>query len=240
MELEDRSPLSEGGAAPAQAVSPPATDTIAQRLRLAIGEMSVNGFANRCGVAESTLRKYLLGSRPGSDRLRKIAAAAGVSADWLLTGKGSMHRPVSRKPKKEEDVVWIPIYEVYAAAGNGYINQEEGSQEKIALQASWIRQKFHTSPQGLEMIYVRGESMEPTLRSGDVVLLDKKIQEVSEGIYVLRLEDSVFVKRLHLFPGKVLEVSSDNAAYKTFEIDLKRPPEDFGIIGRVLCSFHFH
>lgn len=60
------------------------------RLEKAIGPESVNAFAKRAGMAESTLRSYLTGrSKPGMAQLNKIAAAAearGVSRSWLLTG----------------------------------------------------------------------------------------------------------------------------------------------------------
>jgi len=87
---------------------------------------------------------------------------------------------------------------------------------------------------------VRGESMEPTLRSGDLILVDTKPREVAEGISVLRLDETLLVKRLNLLPGKQLKVVSDNPAYEPFQIDLRNPPEDFAVVGRVLWSFRAH
>ncbi|AWI78604.1 hypothetical protein CEW87_04040 [Parazoarcus communis] len=59
------------------------------RLEKTIGAESVNAFAKRAGMAESTLRSYVSGrSKPGMTQINKIAAAGGVSAEWLLTGMG--------------------------------------------------------------------------------------------------------------------------------------------------------
>jgi transcriptional regulator with XRE-family HTH domain len=61
-----------------------------QRLAIAIGDESVNSFAQRAGVGESVLRSYLKGTVPRLDKIVAIAQAANVSLDWLATGNGSM------------------------------------------------------------------------------------------------------------------------------------------------------
>lgn len=58
------------------------------RLKEIIGNESVAAFARRCGFGESLLRKYLDGASPSIDKITAIASAAGVTIDWLATGKG--------------------------------------------------------------------------------------------------------------------------------------------------------
>ena len=218
------------------AITSKTMDTIQGRLRWLIGEETIYHFAVRCGLPDSTLRKYLRGSQPTADRLALIANCTGASVDWLVTGKGEPYQ----KLMPADDLVRLPLYEITAGAGNGLHVDESVEPEMIAFEESWLRRKFHTSPQGLHLIYVRGESMEPTLHSGDVVLVDTKITEVNEGIYVLRIDTALFVKRLHLLPGGRLKVSSDNPAYEPFIIDLKSPPDDFAVLGKTLWSLRFH
>lgn len=62
------------------------------RIRAAIGDEPVAAFARRCGFGESLLRKYLQGSEPSASNLAKIADAAGVTVDWLATGRGPRTR----------------------------------------------------------------------------------------------------------------------------------------------------
>ena len=70
---------------PARAAS--AADALPTRLHLLIGRESVAAFARRCGLAESVLRTYLRDGRmPPLDKAAAIAAAAGVSLDWLAGG----------------------------------------------------------------------------------------------------------------------------------------------------------
>lgn len=70
---------------------------IAARIRDAIGEEPVAAFGRRCGIGESLLRKYLAGSEPSATNLAKIADAAGVTVDWLATGRGPKRRIEANK-----------------------------------------------------------------------------------------------------------------------------------------------
>ncbi|MFG1409474.1 helix-turn-helix domain-containing protein [Xanthobacter sp. VTT E-85241] len=67
------------------------SDGFASRLESAIQPLSVNAFALKCGVLESSIRSYLRGtSVPGLDKAAAMAEAAGVTLDWLWSGKGPM------------------------------------------------------------------------------------------------------------------------------------------------------
>lgn len=58
-----------------------------RRLKECIGERSVHSFATACGLSDSLIRKYLAGSLPGLDKVVIIAREAGVSVEWLATGR---------------------------------------------------------------------------------------------------------------------------------------------------------
>ncbi|MCP1726349.1 transcriptional regulator with XRE-family HTH domain [Natronospira proteinivora] len=57
------------------------------RLRQAIGPRSVLSFARACGLSDSLVRKYLSGSLPGLGNALVMAREAGVSLEWLATGR---------------------------------------------------------------------------------------------------------------------------------------------------------
>jgi transcriptional regulator with XRE-family HTH domain len=62
---------------------------LAARLKVLIRPGSVASFAKRCGLAESVLRAYISDGRtPSLDKALAIAAAGGVTLDWLATGRG--------------------------------------------------------------------------------------------------------------------------------------------------------
>jgi len=70
------------------------SDRFSGRVRIAIDDESVRGFAQRAGIAPTTLQDILNGSLPRLDTLLAIASAANVGIEWLATGKGEM-RPAS-------------------------------------------------------------------------------------------------------------------------------------------------
>ena len=66
--------------------------------------------------------------------------------------------------------------------------------------------------------------MEGVLNDGDTILINHGQTTPRDGLYVLRLNENLLVKRLQLIPGGIVNVISANEAYPTFEIDLKTQP----------------
>lgn len=91
--------------------------------------------------------------------------------------------------------------------------------------------------EGLFVVPVSGDSMDPEFRSGDRLIVEpieaeQGYEVPTDGIYVFRLEDSLQVKRLQRLPNRRLRVLSSNEKYPAFEINLDAAP-DLEIIGRV-------
>ena len=83
--------------------------------------------------------------------------------------------------------------------------------------------------------------MEPTLRAGDVILVDGRANQPDrEGVYILRMNGMLLVKRIQAMPGGVLKIMSDNPAYQPFMIDtssVEQPGDgSLAILGRVVWS----
>ncbi|WP_275100104.1 S24 family peptidase [Sedimenticola hydrogenitrophicus] len=137
-----------------------------------------------------------------------------------------------------EEYALVPLYDVRAAAGHGAVVEEEQIIDSLAFKRQWIQQELHASPGDLYLIYVDGESMEPTLRPGDVILVDRRSAQAvpRDGIYVLRMDGSLLVKRLQRLPGRQVKVTSDNPAYEPFNLSLEAPGEDLAIVGRVVWT----
>ena len=72
---------------------------LAKRLREAIGDESVVSFGRRCGLNESTLRKYFYGTLPNIENIISIADAANVNIEWLAAGRGPKKRGESIENK---------------------------------------------------------------------------------------------------------------------------------------------
>ena len=73
-----------------------------------------------------------------------------------------------------------------------------------------------------------GDSMEPTLCEGDSVIVDVSEKTVRrDGMYVIRIGDGLFVKRVQI-PPRGLRLLSDNEFYKPIDTT----EEDIAIVGR--------
>ncbi|MFZ2948804.1 MAG: S24 family peptidase [Desulfuromonadaceae bacterium] len=180
--------------------------------------------------------------------LFKIAQGYDASTDWLATGEGETKRGKVVYPLAEglkttdfggelgQGFVQIPLYDVHAAAGAGAIVEHENIIDFLYFKSEWVRFSLNASPQDLYLIHVEGESMEPTLRPGDVILVDHRTADTlpRDGIYVLRMDDTLLVKRLQRLPGNIIKVTSDNSAYDPFTISLGDPMAGVAIIGRVV------
>ena len=133
-----------------------------------------------------------------------------------------------------EDFVLIPMLDVGASAGGGAINEAESCEEALAFRTDWIRKMASGDPQALSVIRVEGDSMVPTLAHNDPILVDTAdgAERMRDGIYVLRVDGALLVKRLAINPAsRRINLCSDNEAYPTWsDID----PAQVEIIGRVI------
>src|SRR3954471_14624706 len=135
----------------------------------------------------------------------------------------------------EEGLVAVPRLDVQASAGPGALEAEERRLGRIGFDTAWLRRLgLHGGGSDrLSVIRVDGDSMSPTLSDGDDILVDRDdgAGRLRDGIYVLRVEGALMVKRLALRPGGRLSVRSDNLAYPAW------PDVDAGavnVVGRVV------
>ena len=105
---------------------------------------------------------------------------------------------------------------VRASAGHGSFAAEERSRPYFGFDERWLRSVTPSPPSKLSIIRVEGDSMAPTLNAGDDILVDlgDTMERLRDGIYVLRADDVLVVKRLAIHPaGRRVTVQSDNPAY---------------------------
>ncbi len=190
-----------------------AADQFPVRLKQALGDKSIRGFARDCGFSDTVLRQYLNGqSEPTRPALLAIARTAKVSVEWLATGQTVAGANVSFKASAEDYVYQNPL----------------------AFQTDWLQTEFPDSFEHLMLTQVADDSMEPTLPLGALVLVDttdRDLEAVTHGIYLLKLDGRILVKRLQYVADKTIRVLSDSAAYEAFSITL---PSKSSLMGRVV------
>lgn len=139
-------------------------------------------------------------------------------------------------PTREPDgggLVEVPRLDVGASAGPGAFAVGERARGHIAFDPAWLK-RMATDVRNLSLIAVEGDSMVPTLADGDEIMVDRSDggERLRDGIYVLRIEDALVVKRVALHPaGRTISIRSDNPAYPAWpDCD----PATVAIVGRVV------
>lgn len=159
------------------------------------------------------------------------------SIDSSFTSKKKSKSDVIEKEVSE--IVSIPYFEdTYAAAGHGAINYEEAPRP-MSFDKTFLQKQFGImSCKNLHIINAIGNSMEPTLKEGELLMVNPFENEGMNikdgGIYVISCNNSVLVKRVNFNPinGKVILIS-DNKEYSDIHIE----KSDFStctIVGRVV------
>lgn len=130
----------------------------------------------------------------------------------------------------------VPRLAVDASAGSGAFDGDERGGGHIAFDPAWLRRVARGAPEQLSIIRVAGDSMAPTLADGDDILVDRgdSAARLRDGIYVLRIEGALVVKRLALNPAaRTLSIRSDNPAYPGWpDCD----PAAVDVVGRVVWA----
>lgn len=187
-------------------------------------------------VSERTMSDYCSGkSSPQLSVLEQISDATGTSLVWLVTGSESLHHQVAVN-SKGNDMVLVPILDVHAAAGFGVVVEQETTTGVMALEKNMLRDLGITSTGALRLLQSAGDSMYPTIRSGEWLLVDTGIDRVvNEGIYIFRKAGAVIVKRIKItILGEVHLISDNGGGVETVSPD---DLPDLHAAGRVIWVF---
>jgi phage repressor protein C with HTH and peptisase S24 domain len=216
-------------------------DTFSERLlaaKAARGKVSNYALSKLTGIADNLLGKYDKGTLPNVDYAAAIADALDISLEWLISGRGEMDRqPSSLAPTLTGEAIppefaLIPYLQVEASAGGGAINHGEETAQMLAFRNEWLHRNG-ISPVHAKALTVLGDSMEPTLSSGDVILVDTRVGDVGQpGIYVIRVDDRLMVKRIQPKFGGALILIPENPVYSQEEIPADKA-DQMAVIGLV-------
>ena len=108
--------------------------------------------------------------------------------------------------------------------------------DHLYFKSEWINSVFGVPRESLVLISVLGDSMEPTLSNGDLILVDIRMSRVEDGaIYVIQYDDALLVKRLQKkYDGSVV-IRSDNTLYEP-EVLHGEDAINLKIVGRVIWA----
>lgn len=202
------------------------------RLRLIMQQFgSVGDLARAVGVSDNAIYKWVTGrGKPGMISLVNLAKAAGVSVEWLATGKGQAVKAKPEfRPVPPSEFVSMPLHTLRGAGGRTL--QSSQVVDYLNFKSDWLQRTLNADPKNLALIEAVGDSMSPTIDERDLVLADlRETRFKSDGIYVIRTGADLSIKRIQRQPDGMLVIRSDNPVYLPATV----APDSISLVGRVI------
>ncbi len=202
-------------------------------------------FALETSIPLSTLKKIESGISNGLSAVEQILSNEKFVylANWFFNPNDN-EAPLSKDSSESElkkslslGHINLPFYEVKASAGDGLLVEAEKQTHLISFEPQWLNKEIGVNPNDVFLMLVDGDSMYPTLKNGSMIMVNKNFNGLSDGIYVMRHDQNLLVKRLQLLPNGIIKVKSDNNMYEPWEINKKHlNGTDIELIGRVVWS----
>ncbi len=203
-------------------------DTLKDILSNEIGEKRVydKDLAKALGIHHMTLATMKKRGKIPYDKILDFCAKRKISINWLL-----YDQVVDSIRDETEKFARIRYFSnIYASAGGGAYNDDIES-EFIGIDCKILEHLGVGDVKNIEAINVIGESMEPTLKEGSVVFLDKSDKDIKKGgIFVLLTDSGLFIKRVLYRVDGSCDIISDNSVYPTETIS----KGSFEVVGRVI------
>jgi phage repressor protein C with HTH and peptisase S24 domain len=194
---------------------------------------SVVMVAKAVGVSDNAIYKWLAGrGQPSVTNLVALARAARVSIEWLATGEESKQSAQAiTRAVEHGDFIFMPRNRIRFSSGREGILRSDQVVDSIAFRAEWVKRRLSTESRDLLLIEVVGDSMAPTVEDADLILADLAEPRFrQDGIYLLRHDSGLAVKRIQRRPDGKLLIRSDNPKYEAMVVST------VNTIGRVIWT----
>lgn len=220
--------------------------------RIDIAIEKIGGVRKACeiiGISYPTLGRWKDGSSdPKLSNVKAFAAAAKVSLDWLVSGLEpsqtvnnivvNEHRTTyeHNSSASESDYVYVPAYDIKVSAGHGMFSDGAIEPKKhLAFHKDWIKKKG-LNPKWLAVLFNEGDSMAPTVPNQSAMVINMLEAKAVDGqVYVIRIDDRLYVKRIQWIPAGGLRLISDNKQYDSFDITKEdMQASDVEVCGQVI------
>lgn len=217
---------------------------LAERLKFARREagLSQKKLGESVGISQAAIQKIETGLAQNSTKLIDIAGVLKVRPEWLSSGiepmkdDGKSSGIVSKIEDTTGRIYRVDVLDIQASAGPGTFMVSDFVEviHAIEFTSEYARSLFGTRSQEIvQVITVSGDSMAPTITSGDRVFVDISVRNFeTDGVYVFVFGNTFHIKRLQM-QGDRLAVLSDNPVYEKWYITDENQHK-FYVMGKVL------
>lgn len=213
--------------------------TVGQRIseRLEAISMTQSELARRVGMAQSSVNALINRNKVGSKHLHRIAAVLQTTPAYLnceIDDPSENYVPVPSTDMVAAELGLVPVRELDLSLGMGSTYLDVPVTETIRLfPIEWLRVYTRADPDQLFFAQGVGDSMEPTLRDSDLLLIDCSQQtlNISEKIWAITYAGCGAIKRLRPLPNGGVEMMADNQ----YVTNATAFDEEMHILGRVVA-----
>lgn len=190
-------------------------------------------------VSRTTLQQWENGGTEASlETLEKLSKLYNVTPQYLIFGDTSHVSAPSAQASDtvDDEYAYIPAYDIEVSAGNGAVCLGEATATKhLAFRKQWLKARGLTA-KSLAALFTKGDSMTPTIPESAVVVINREHTQPLDGkVYVIRIEDRHYVKRIQWLIGGGLRLISDNKFYDPLDITkADMQASDIEVCGQVI------
>ena len=209
--------------------------TLSSRLQKSMDKagMSQNELARRVGVSQAAIQKLISGKSETSRNIFEIANCLGVDPTWLVSGDPSENDTIIR-----DDCVNIPFFREISLPSDGEEKTIKLDHEVNLHFSRRSLKKVGVKPQNVACVKVSGNSMNPVMSDGSIVIIDTDNNVIVDGdIYVINQHNNLRVKIIYRIPSGGLRLRSFNSTEWPDEFYDKI--DDIVILGRVFWYSSF-
>ena len=231
-----------------------AAHDVYERLKFILGVNTAREVGQIAGLAESSISSAIARNSIPYNFCAEVALVHNIPFDWLIFGdinEKQSNRSIepdffqrtygetafTRLKAKDRSTVlndlgieFINLYSTYTTFKNTDSFDDKNSILKIPFNKDWLANNELDS-NNLICLQNKGDSMLPDYADGTIVLINQAIQ-YGDGVYAIRFNDSLRIKRLQWLIGNTIRISSDNPLYEPETIDTNTVKGQFEIIGQ--------
>ncbi len=185
--------------------------------------------ANELDISQANFATMKTRNKIPYQNILDFCALKKISINWLFYGQDPSSLVDST------DKYWVKYFPTLHLSAGGGGEHDDVEYEKLEIPAYFTQMLGGESNiPNIEAIKVTGDSMEPTLNSGNVIFLDTtKTDPSRDGIYAFSNINGLFVKRIQKRIDGKLDIISDNKEYPKQVVD----KNEIKIIGKIIGSF---
>jgi phage repressor protein C with HTH and peptisase S24 domain len=179
----------------------------------------------------------IAGKSAGSSHLHKIARELGTTAAYLVgetddPDENALPVPSATDVAEQLDAVRVPHLSLHYSMGGGSVIHEPTVLGYFTVPKEWLRGHIRGTPEDVAVIMGEGDSMEPTIRDGDMLLIDRAQRTLRQNdqIWAIAMHDTGSVKRLRRARSGGYEIHSDNPQVPVDHAD----DGEMTIVGRMI------